>query len=69
MVAQNLFLECEGACTTDGLRGPVADVNILDVDFYLRGGQIAPSCPREKFGVRSETLARAIFAHRGEWLR
>ena len=33
VVAQNLFLECAGACTIDGLRGPVADVNILDVDF------------------------------------
>ena len=47
MVAQNLFLECAGACTIDGLRGPVTDVNILDVDFVCEADKYRPRVPEK----------------------
>jgi len=61
VVAQNLFLECAGACTIDGLRGPVADVNILDVDLCLRGGEISYSTKRSGISAASFIKIMVMF--------
>ena len=75
VVAQNLFLECAGACTIDGLRGPVADVNILDVDFVCEADKYRPRVPEKNSVLEAKHLLGQFlrseprfYAGRGMWL-